>query len=60
MFLLRLAPVLPFNLFNYMVGITTISLKENFLGYFGYIPVTVFEVYAGGQLKDIYDLMKKN
>ena len=45
--LTRLSPVFPFNLLNYGLGITGVSLKDYVLGSFGMIPGTIMYVYIG-------------
>lgn len=45
--LTRLSPVFPFNLLNYALGITQVSLKDYILGSFGMIPGTILYVYIG-------------
>lgn len=45
--LLRLSPVFPFNLLNYALGITKVSLRDYFFGSIGMIPGTVMYVYIG-------------
>lgn len=45
--LTRLCPVFPFNLLNYVFGVTQVSLKDYILGSFGIIPGTVIYVYIG-------------
>jgi uncharacterized membrane protein YdjX (TVP38/TMEM64 family) len=45
--LTRLCPVFPFNLLNYVFGVTQVSLKDYILGSFGIIPGTVMYVYIG-------------
>jgi uncharacterized membrane protein YdjX (TVP38/TMEM64 family) len=46
-FLTRLSPVFPFNLLNYSLGITGVSLKDYVLGCLGMIPGTIMYVYIG-------------
>jgi uncharacterized membrane protein YdjX (TVP38/TMEM64 family) len=46
-FLTRLSPVFPFNLLNYALGVTGVSLKDYLLGFIGMIPGTVMYVYLG-------------
>src|ERR671933_2602591 len=46
-FLTRLCPLFPFNLLNYALGITQVSLKDYCLGSFGMIPGTIMYVYLG-------------
>lgn len=45
--LLRLSPIFPFNLLNYGLGVTGVSLKDYFLGSIGMLPGTVMYVYLG-------------
>ncbi len=45
--LTRLSPVFPFNLLNYGLGITRVSLKDYVLGSVGMIPGTIMYVYIG-------------
>jgi uncharacterized membrane protein YdjX (TVP38/TMEM64 family) len=45
--LTRLSPVFPFNLLNYVFGVTQVSLKDYILGSLGIIPGTVMYVYIG-------------
>lgn len=46
-FLIRLSPAFPFNLLNYALGLTKISLKNYVLGTTGIIPGTIMYVYLG-------------
>lgn len=43
----RLSPIIPFNLLNYALGVTGVSLKDYVLGSVGMIPGTVLYVYLG-------------
>ncbi|MCW6052740.1 TVP38/TMEM64 family protein [Lyngbya sp. CCAP 1446/10] len=52
-FLTRLCPLFPFNLLNYALGVTQVSLKDYVLGSFGMIPGTVMYVYSGSLIGDI-------
>jgi uncharacterized membrane protein YdjX (TVP38/TMEM64 family) len=45
--LTRLSPIFPFNLLNYMFGITKVPLKDYVLGSVGMIPGTLMYVYFG-------------
>ncbi|MEO8359294.1 MAG: VTT domain-containing protein [Vicinamibacteria bacterium] len=46
--LLRLSPVFPFNLLNYALGVTGVSLRDYVLGSFvGMLPGTILYVYLG-------------
>lgn len=46
-FLVRLSPAFPFNLLNYALGLTQVSLKDYVLGTVGIIPGTIMYVYLG-------------
>ena len=52
-FLTRLCPLFPFNLLNYALGITQVSLKDYVLGSFGMIPATILYVYSGSLVGDV-------
>ncbi|MGL5940910.1 MAG: TVP38/TMEM64 family protein [Waterburya sp.] len=45
--LTRLSPIFPFNLLNYGLGVTGVSLKDYVLGSVGIIPGTIMYVYIG-------------
>ena len=45
--LTRLSPIFPFNLLNYGLGITGVSLRDYVLGSVGMIPGTIMYVYIG-------------
>lgn len=46
-FLLRLSPVFPFNLLNYALGLTRVSLADYFVASAGMLPGTLLYVYSG-------------
>ncbi len=46
-FLLRLSPVIPFNLLNYALGLTRVRLGDYALAGFGMLPGTLLYVYLG-------------
>ncbi len=46
-FLTRLSPAFPFNLLNYSLGVTAVSLKDYVLASAGMIPGTIAYVYLG-------------
>ncbi len=52
-FLTRLSPIFPFNLLNYIFGITTVSFRDYFLGSIGIIPGTLIYVYLGAAASDV-------
>ncbi|MGF1604144.1 MAG: TVP38/TMEM64 family protein [Thermosynechococcaceae cyanobacterium] len=45
--LLRLSPIFPFNLLNYGLGVTGVSLKDYVIGSIGMLPGTIMYVYLG-------------
>ena len=45
--LTRLSPIFPFNLLNYGLGVTGVSLKDYVLAFVGMIPGTIMYVYFG-------------
>jgi uncharacterized membrane protein YdjX (TVP38/TMEM64 family) len=55
--LLRLSPVVPFNLLNYALGLTRVSLRDYFFAsLIGMLPGTIMYVYAGALLGDLANL----
>ncbi|PSS33900.1 TVP38/TMEM64 family membrane protein like [Actinidia chinensis var. chinensis] len=56
-FLLRLVPLLPFNVLNYLLSVTPVSLGEYMLAsWLGMMPITLTLVYVGTTLKDLSDV----
>ncbi len=55
--LLRLSPVLPFNLMNYALGLTRVRLRDYVLGsWLGMLPGTVMYVYLGSLITSATEL----
>jgi len=52
-FLIRLSPAFPFNLLNYALGLTKVSLLDYVLGTTGIIPGTIMYVYLGSLIGDV-------
>lgn len=52
-FLLRLTPVMPYNLLNYALGVTRVRLSHYVLGAFGMLPGTLLYVYSGRVAGDV-------
>ncbi len=55
-FLLRLSPVFPFNLLNYALGLSQISLKDYVIGSVGMLPGTIMYVYLGSLVGNLATL----
>ncbi len=55
-FLLRLSPLLPFNLLNYVLGATRVRISQFLLGAFGKIPGTLLYVGIGRTIGDLADV----
>lgn len=54
--LTRLSPIFPFNMLNYVFGVTRVSLKDYILGSIGMIPATIMYVYLGSLIGDVAQL----
>ncbi|XP_042518565.1 TVP38/TMEM64 family membrane protein slr0305-like [Macadamia integrifolia] len=55
--LLRLVPILPFNMLNYLLSVTPVGIGEYMLAsWLGMMPITFALVYVGTTLKDISDV----
>jgi uncharacterized membrane protein YdjX (TVP38/TMEM64 family) len=52
-FLIRLSPAFPFNLLNYGLGLTQVSLADYVVGTLGILPGTVLYVYLGSLLGNL-------
>ena len=47
LFLLRLSPIMPFNVLNYALGLTAVRLTDFLLAMAGTLPGTIVYAYAG-------------
>mmetsp|Transcript_33626 Transcript_33626/g.51846 ORF Transcript_33626/g.51846 Transcript_33626/m.51846 type:complete len:133 (-) Transcript_33626:64-462(-) len=56
--LLRLCPIIPFTILNYLMGITAIHLRDFCLGCVGILPATVVYVFVGTTLSNVKDASK--
>jgi uncharacterized membrane protein YdjX (TVP38/TMEM64 family) len=52
--LLRLSTVVPFNLLNYALGLTTVRVRDYVIGSFvGMLPATILYVYVGSLVSNV-------
>lgn len=51
--LLRLSPLLPFNLLNYALGLTRVRLRDYLIASLGMLPGTLLYVYSGRVAGDV-------
>lgn len=55
--LLRLVPIVPFNVLNYLLSVTPVSLGKYMLAsWIGMMPITLALVYVGTTIKDLSDI----
>eukprot|EP01018_Ginkgo_biloba_P020408 Gb_07466 [translate_table: standard] len=55
--LLRLVPLLPFNMLNYLLSVTPIGIGQYILAsWMGMVPITLALVYVGTTIKDLSDV----
>ncbi|KAL6532308.1 hypothetical protein OROGR_014278 [Orobanche gracilis] len=55
--LLRLVPLLPFNMLNYLLSVTPVPISQYMLAsWLGMMPITFALVYVGTTLKDLSDV----
>lgn len=55
--LLRMNPVIPYNVFNYFMSVTSVSLKDFTLGCVGMLPLSGMYVYIGVNLSSIQQII---
>jgi uncharacterized membrane protein YdjX (TVP38/TMEM64 family) len=59
--LARLSPLLPYNVLNYLFGLTAVRLRDYVLGsWLGMLPATVLYVYIGSLTKTVSALTSGN
>jgi uncharacterized membrane protein YdjX (TVP38/TMEM64 family) len=57
-FLMRMTPIMPYNVMNYMMGVTSMRMRDFNYGCLGMFPLTAINVYIGVQLDSINDIIK--
>lgn len=55
MLLLRLSPIIPFNVINYIAGVTSMSLLDFVLSLWAILPGTVLYVFLGASADSLID-----
>jgi uncharacterized membrane protein YdjX (TVP38/TMEM64 family) len=55
MLLLRLSPLIPFSIFNYVAALTSVSFRDYALAHVGIIPGSAAYCYIGSALSNIRD-----
>jgi uncharacterized membrane protein YdjX (TVP38/TMEM64 family) len=57
-FLLRLSPVFPYNLLNYLLGVSPVRFRDYLAASVGMLPGTVLYVYSGKVVGDVAALVR--
>lgn len=57
-FLMRLTPIMPYSLINYVMGTTSLRILDFFLGGLGMFPFTAINVYIGVQLDNLNEILE--
>ena len=52
---LRLCPIIPFTILNFILGTSSIKVKDYFIGQFGILPALIAYVFIGTTLSDLKD-----
>jgi uncharacterized membrane protein YdjX (TVP38/TMEM64 family) len=58
--LMRLSLLVPFNLSNYVFGISAVKYEDFALGTLGLFPIVLFFVYIGTTMSNIHDAISGN
>lgn len=60
--LLRMSPIIPYNIMNYLLGVTSTSVKDYLIGLSGFIPLVICYIFMGATIDDFtnYTLSKNN
>lgn len=53
--LLRLSPIIPFNVINYIGGVSSVSLRDYVLALFAILPGTILYVFLGASAGSLAD-----
>ena len=55
MILLRMCPMIPFTIFNFMIGITCMKISNFCIAMLANIPTTIAYVFLGTTISNIHD-----
>ena len=58
--LLRVSPIVPFTTLNYVLGVSSISSKDNLISLLGFIPDALVYSYLGSTIQNIQQIKKKD
>ena len=57
-FLMRMCPLIPYNIFNYFMAVTKVSKRDFFLGSFGFIIPAIPYIYISMQMSNLEAIVK--
>ena len=58
--MLRLCALVPYNVFNYAISITAVSIRDYTLGGIGMVPLLMAYVFAGTTVGSLTEAMDSN
>lgn len=56
--LFRICPLVPFNIFNFLAGATSLKFKDYFWAFIGYLPACIVNVCIGTTIKSLSDITR--
>ena len=58
--LIRTCPFIPFSIFNYLLGVTSINVNDFMIALFGILPEKMMVIYVGLTLENIAEYNNNN
>lgn len=58
--LIRTCPFIPFSIFNYLLGVTSINVSDFMIALFGILPEKMMVIYVGLTLENIAEYDNNN